>query len=612
MSVRQSLLFFSLAALAVSGTASAQDRDQTFRERDRNNDGVLTQGEYGGHPGNFQSLDTNGDGVLNYEEFVRRHGRVDSPTFADPFAVMDRNNDGLVGMKEWTGPIREFREWDVNDNGALTRSEFNNKGVVAEDLLVIRRRFGALDRDDDFRLSRSEARMDSPEFNRADSNRNGYISPAEYITWTRRYAAGTAFDAVDRNHDGVVTYVEWQSEHRGDRAAFNRVDRNNDGTLSRAEFDNLPVATNVPYGRLEDFRALDRNDDGVLTRNESRLSTSEYDRADVNNDGVLTLKEYSNTADNDQFGVLDRNNDGMVSRWEWNGNRDDFDRVDRNNDGTLSRAEFDNLPVAMNVPYGRLEDFRALDRNDDGVLTRNESRLSTSEFDRADVDNDGVLTLKEYSNTTDNDQFDVLDRNNDGMVSRWEWNGNRDDFDRMDGNGDGVLSRSEFDRRSSGGFLGSILGRVEDVRFNDLDLNNDGVLTSSEWRGSMSEFDRLDRNNDGVVSFREYWDRGQADDDYGWDDRLREFDGNRDGVLTRSEWRGDAETFALLDTSRNGRLESQEISNPSPLRERFRVLDGNRDGWISRQEWRGSQASFDFFDRDRDRRLSDREYVGNY
>jgi hypothetical protein len=32
---------------------------------------------------------------------------------------------------------------------------------------------------------------------------------------------------------------------------------------------------------------------------------------------------------------------------------------------------------------------------------------------------------------------------------------------------------------------------VEDVRFNDLDLNNDGVLTSSEWRGSMSEFDRL-------------------------------------------------------------------------------------------------------------------------
>jgi len=65
-------------------------------------------------------------------------------------------------------------------------------------------------------------------------------------------------------------------------------------------------------------------------------------------------------------------------------------------------------------------------------------------------------------------------------------------------------SRSEFDRRSSGGFLSSILGRVEDVRFNDLDLNNDGVLSSSEWRGSMSEFDRLDRNNDRVVSLSEY------------------------------------------------------------------------------------------------------------
>jgi hypothetical protein len=144
------------------------------------------------------------------------------------------------------------------------------------------------------------------------------------------------------------------------------------------------------------------------------------------------------------------------------------------------------------------------------VLTRGESGMSSYEFDRVDRDNDGVLTLKEwsYSNSngsTENDQFDVLDRNNDGYVSRYEWNGDRDVFDRMDRDNDGRLSRGEFDRRSSGGgFLGSILGRVEDTRFNELDTNNDGMLRPSEWRGSMADFNRLDTNDDGVLTVWEF------------------------------------------------------------------------------------------------------------
>lgn len=410
MSVKHSLLFISLAALALGGTASAQDRDQTFRDRDRNNDGVLTQGEYGGHPGNFRALDTNGDGVLSYEEFVRRHGRSDDQTvgFADPFTMMDRNRDGFLTIREYTGRDVVFRRMDVNDDGLVSRAEFNNEDEVMADTLE-RRRFRTLDRNDDGRLNRGEARMSSFEFRRADVNDNGWLSMTEYINWTNRAAmvpgpsVTGSFDSLDRNDDGVISWGEWRSRQR-DRATFDRLDRNDDRVLSRREFENQAAG-------------------------------------------------YSGTGD-------------------------------------------------------VLAEFRSRDRNNDGVLSRWESGLGPREFERADDDNDDVLTLKEYRQVTARsevgDQFDALDRNNDGEISRWEWNGDRDDFDRMDRNDDGVLSRSEYNRRSSGGFLGSILGRVEDTRFNELDVNNDGVLSPSEWRGSMGEFDRLDTNNDGVLNVYEF------------------------------------------------------------------------------------------------------------
>ena len=42
------------------------------------------------------------------------------------------------------------------------------------------------------------------------------------------------------------------------------------------------------------------------------------------------------------------------------------------------------------------------------------------------------------------------------------------------------------------------------TRFDRLDVNDDGVISRSEWRGDRATFDRLDRNDDGVISRREY------------------------------------------------------------------------------------------------------------
>src|SRR5436309_11923327 len=61
-----------LAPVGAMAQVSAA-REQTFRERDKNHDGVLTLEEYGGHPGNFHAMDANGDGVLSRDEFVNRY-----------------------------------------------------------------------------------------------------------------------------------------------------------------------------------------------------------------------------------------------------------------------------------------------------------------------------------------------------------------------------------------------------------------------------------------------------------------------------------------------------------------------------------------------------------
>jgi len=292
MSLKHSLLFISLAALAVGGTASAQDRDQTFRDRDRNGDGVLTQGEYGGHPGNFRSLDVDGDGVLSYGEFVNRGGRVEDSEqvgFADPFSVMDRNNDRVISLGEWNSDRLSFRRMDVNGDGVVTRVEYD-RGSQPTLSGSLYERFRNLDSNGDRQLSRREADVSSAQFTRADVNRNGMLTMTEYrALMENANTTYSEFEVLDRNNDGVVSSREW----RGDRVVFDRMDRNDDGVVTRSEYQYSNVGYNTgSEGLLQEFRDLDRNGDGVLTRSESGMSRSEFDRTDDDNDGVLTYKEF--------------------------------------------------------------------------------------------------------------------------------------------------------------------------------------------------------------------------------------------------------------------------------------------------------------------------------
>lgn len=116
-------------------------------------------------------------------------------------------------------------------------------------------------------------------------------------------------------------------------------------------------------------------------------------------------------------------------------------------------------------------------------------------------------------NLADHDRNDLIDRVEflalQGRSTSWVDANHR--FNRADINGDGYLNRSEF-RGSKGGKLGGKPSKAAAFRLADVD--GDGFLDPEEyartlpqrqpWRGVLKKFTRLDKNSDFLISPREF------------------------------------------------------------------------------------------------------------
>lgn len=119
-----------------------------------------------------------------------------------------------------------------------------------------------------------------------------------------------------------------------------------------AQNPNLPQRRGLnqpPNRRARIARQWDLNRDRQITRNEWRGNPAAFDRWDRNGDGMIGRNEAGFWRGRQQgLGLrrLDTNNDGMVTRNEWAGNAVDFDRFDVDKDGILKRGEcqYPNCP----------------------------------------------------------------------------------------------------------------------------------------------------------------------------------------------------------------------------------------------------------------------------
>ena len=92
------------------------------------------------------------------------------------------------------------------------------------------------------------------------------------------------------------------------------------------------------------------------------------------------------------------------------------------------------------------------------------------------------------------DRWKQLDQDNDGRISRSEWKRDPQAFDRLDANKDGFLAREEL-RSAAREFRGRHHNGLK-----QMDTDGDGKISRGEWKGKDETFNRLDANHDSLLT----------------------------------------------------------------------------------------------------------------
>ena len=171
---------------------------------------------------------------------------------------------------------------------------------------------------------------------------------------------------------------------------------------------------------------------------------------------------------------------------------------------------------------------------------------------------------------------------------------------------------------SSASAIGTAGVANPEMRWANQDLNRDGVIQRNEWRGNARAFNLRDWNGDGVLSGDEVRPGAQAPAasvagrDYGMtnNDRFAYLDVNNNGSVDRNEWDGSLDAFYRLDLNNDGKVARNEMgSGTNPTP--FASMDTNGDGRVALGEWPYSHRTFDVQDANGDGVITREEFNVN-
>ncbi len=189
--------------------------------------------------------------------------------------------------------------------------------------------------------------------------------------------------------------------------------------------------------------------------------------------------------------------------------RELFDQLDMNHDRNVERTE---VPEANRAAFDKL--LARGDKNHDGKLSGEEYRVilmdlgefarvardqAVKRFDGMDTDHDKKLTRTEFTGPAA--RFDVLDRDKDGTVTREEFFGNAAAAAKKalaKANGKAAVKKPAVAKKKAGALVARLL-----EQFAQLDKDNDGSLSRTEFPGTEQQFDRIDIDFDGRLSKKE-------------------------------------------------------------------------------------------------------------
>jgi Ca2+-binding EF-hand superfamily protein len=213
--------------------------------------------------------------------------------------------------------------------------------------------------------------------------------------------------------------------------------------------------------------------------------------------------------------ALDTDKDGKLSAAEIQAAPQSLLTLDRNQDGQLTADELLPRPENSGATSDELvTQLMAFDKNGDGVLTSDElpSRMQNL-FTRADADHDGKLTADEIrglanrqampqggastqnAGATRNDPLlNALDMDHDGVISSTEIASGSKSLLALDTNGDGEITGNEMRMHEA-----SPEERVNHL-FDEWDTNKDGKISKAEAPDRMQQqFESIDKNGDGYL-----------------------------------------------------------------------------------------------------------------